>query len=328
MWEWFTGTLPTRAANPDNFHKMIVMQRLTENDLCGRIEEITKKDPRAEHYEVLRLPMRFEVDRKCTTMVGGDRRTTDGELLWPERFSEESVARIESALRAVGGEQNVGGQMQQSPQGSTGNQFKKEWIQHWGVPGSKYTTLPPAIESFYMSSWDCTFRGSNEGKGKVDYVVGQIWQIWRNQYAFLLDQYRGQWSFTETIDAFEASCKKWPKAWRKLVENKANGPAVCNVLSARIPGIELVNPQGGKEVRANAVEPVFRALAVFLPPLDTKNDEGEIWVPDYIREILTFPGARNDDQVDCTTQALLEIATTYTAEQTALLTDAFRNFRL
>jgi hypothetical protein len=55
---------------------------------------------------------------------------------------------------------------------------------------------------------------------------------------------------------------KWPKAHRKLVEDKANGTAVIETLRHEISGIIAVEPEGGKEARAHAVsddeEPIFR----------------------------------------------------------------------
>jgi phage terminase large subunit-like protein len=39
---------------------------------------------------------------------------------------------------------------------------------------------------------------------------------------------------------------KWPGAVAKLIEDKANGSAVIQMLAREIPGLLPVNPQGGK----------------------------------------------------------------------------------
>lgn len=57
-------------------------------------------------------------------------------------------------------------------------------------------------------------------------------------------------SFTETLDAMRGLSSKWPQTTRKLVEDKANGTAVIDVLKKEIPGIIPVEPFGGKVVRA------------------------------------------------------------------------------
>jgi predicted phage terminase large subunit-like protein len=88
-----------------------------------------------------------------------------------------------------------------------------------------------------------------------------------------------------------------------MIEDKANGPAVANVLEDKIPGIVLVNPQGGKEARANAVEPVWETGNVWLPPPSEAP-----WVNDFKDRLEGFPSAKYDDEVDAMSQALLPFA--------------------
>ena len=45
----------------------------------------------------------------------------------------------------------------------------------------------------------------------------------------------------------------------EIVENKANGPAIVNLLSKEIPGMVEFNPKGGKDERAISVTPYFEA---------------------------------------------------------------------
>jgi phage terminase large subunit-like protein len=51
----------------------------------------------------------------------------------------------------------------------------------------------------------------------------------------------------------------------KLVEDKANGPAVISMLGRTVPGIVPEEPHGGKEARAAAVSPLVEAGNVWLP---------------------------------------------------------------
>jgi predicted phage terminase large subunit-like protein len=85
-----------------------------------------------------------------------------------------------------------------------------------------------------------------------------------------------------------------------LIEDKANGSAVIQMLSNEIPGILPVNPEGGKIARAAAVSPLIEAGNVYLPhPLYAP------WVTEFIEECAAFPNGAHDDQVDAMTQALL-----------------------
>jgi predicted phage terminase large subunit-like protein len=129
-------------------------------------------------------------------------------------------------------------------------------------------------------------------------VTGGVWGK-KGADKFLLDQVRGRWSFTETLQAFRLFVAKWPQASAKLVEDKANGPAIIDTLRREISGIIAVEPDGSKEARAAAVSPQVESGNVFLPAPFTSP-----WVQGYVEEHAAFPNGANDDQVDQTTQAL------------------------
>jgi predicted phage terminase large subunit-like protein len=102
------------------------------------------------------------------------------------------------------------------------------------------------------------------------------------------------------MEAIRALSAKWPLARNKLVEDKANGSAVIQMLRHEIGGMIAVEPGGGKIVRANAASPQIESGNVYLPhPLRAH------WVEDFIEECAAFPQGRYDDQVDAMSQALL-----------------------
>jgi predicted phage terminase large subunit-like protein len=150
-----------------------------------------------------------------------------------------------------------------------------------------------------LSSWDCAFKGTDDS----DFVVGQVWgRLGADKY--LLDQVRGRMNFPTTLVAFRDQAIKWPAARLKLVEDKANGPAVIDTLKHEISGIIAVNPEGGKEARANAVAPQVEAGNIYLPTRAIAP-----WIDGFVEEHAVFPNGLNDDQVDGTTQALLRFST-------------------
>jgi predicted phage terminase large subunit-like protein len=140
-----------------------------------------------------------------------------------------------------------------------------------------------------------TFKDNKGG----DYVAGGVWAR-RGAQVFLLDQVHKHLSFTDTVTAFLALCAKWPQAARKLVEDSANGTAVIDSLTEKIPGIVPVQPRGTKYARANAVAPFVEAGNVHLPSREVALFD----VDGYIDECAGFPNAAHDDQVDQTSQAL------------------------
>ncbi len=98
-----------------------------------------------------------------------------------------------------------------------------------------------------------------------------------------------------------------------LHSNEANGPAIIQSLSKAIPGIIAVNPEGGKESRANAVAPFFAAGNVYHPDATSAS-----WISDHESELLRFPFGSYDDSVDCCTQALTYLHAKKSGYQAAL----------
>jgi predicted phage terminase large subunit-like protein len=227
--------------------------------------------------------------------------------LWPERFGP---AEIESLKRTLGS-YAAAGQLQQRPSPAGGGIFKRHWFRYFQPRGMN---LPPvvvslpdgtqvsiaAIEAPYkvaeqIQSWDCSFKDLQTS----GYVVGQVWA--RAGSAYLLgDQVRARMDCPATVKAVRQLSDKWPGTIAKLIEDKANGSAVIQMLSHEIPGLLPVNPEGGKIARAAAVSPLIEAGNVYLPhPLYAP------WVNDFIEECAAFPNGAHDDQVDAMTQALL-----------------------
>jgi predicted phage terminase large subunit-like protein len=154
----------------------------------------------------------------------------------------------------------------------------------------------PLPEEFdcQIQSWDLAFKD----KATSDYVVGQLWAA-KGADRFLLDQRRERMDMPQTKEAIRRMSEKWPQAGAKLVEDKANGPAVIQELQHEIAGLIEVTPEGGKTARANAAAPQVESGNIYLP-----HPALYPWVEEFIAEATTFPNGRNDDQVDAMTQAL------------------------
>ena len=123
--------LPTRVRNPHG-SIVVIMQRLHEKDFAGSFRE----DPETTH---LCLPMEFEREHPYRTFpktlpsgreLPGDWREEEGELLFPELFSQRRV----DALKVPLGDYGTAGQLQQRPAPRTGGMFQEEWLQQRKSP--------------------------------------------------------------------------------------------------------------------------------------------------------------------------------------------------
>lgn len=183
-------------------------------------------------------------------------------------------------------------QMLQNPISDGGNIFRREWVKFY-LPHE----LPDRFDR-WVQSWDMAFKGNEDS----DFVVGQVWAS-KQANIFLLDQVRDRMSFTATKKAVLELSRKWPKTYQKLVEDKANGPAVMDALQDTVSGLKPVEPYGNKVARAHAVTPIWESGNVYLP-----HPSVAPWIEEFLMELIHFPIVANDDQVDAMTQALNEMA--------------------
>jgi predicted phage terminase large subunit-like protein len=206
----------------------------------------------------------------------------EGQALWPEFGYNKEWA--ENKIIEVGGK-TWASLFQQRPSPESGDIFKREWI--------KFYKAPPQFEEMAISV-DASFK---DKKGS-DFCVMQTWGK-KGANVYLVDQIRDRMAFPATVASIRSMAAKWPKAHAKLVEDKANGTAVIDYLKNEISGMIPVEPMGGKEVRAAAISPQWEAGNVYLPHPSICP-----WINDFIEELIQFPNAKHDDQVDCMSQML------------------------
>ena len=283
-YNWYINDFYTRRLNNDA-RILITLTRWHQEDLAGKLLENAANNPELDPWTVLRLPMVAENENNP------DDPRACGEVLWPERFGDASEVE---KIKIEAGSYVWSSMYQQSPTVSGGNVFNRGWFDedHW-------YPLNPLEQALNMQeiimSWDCTFK---EGDDK-DYVVGQVWGR-KGADKFLLDQVRGQWSINTTLSEMKRLSAKWPQASRKMIEDRANGPAVISLLKHEISGIVPVSPgQDSKLTRALAAAPEIEAGNVYLP-----RPKYAPWLHDLVSELCDFPSGKHDDQVDALTYAL------------------------
>lgn len=256
---------------------LLTMTRWHVDDLAGRLfHNMTLGE--GDRWRVISFPAIANRDEEFRV---------EGEALHPERWTLDHLNRIRAAL----GSFQWSALYQQSPIADGGNIFRNEWIRFY-FPNE----LPDRFDQV-VQSWDMAFKESTDS----DFVVGQVWGR-KGAKFFLLDQVRNRMTFTDTLRAVKGLSEKWPKASVKLVEDKANGPAVMDALKDVVFGFRPVEPYGNKVARAHAVTAPWESGNVYIP-----HKTIALWVEGYVSELTGFPSEAHDDQVDATTQALNEL---------------------
>ncbi len=269
LWNWYVSTFYTRLEKDAKI--LVTLTRWHEDDLAGRLLEAMDTEGDADQWTILNFPAVSE---------GDEEERQPGEALWPGKYPESELKKIKANL----GSYEWTAMYQQQPSSPEGMLLKREWWKYYSQRPDKFDDI--------IQSWDCTFKDTDG----TDYVVGQVWgRIGAEKY--LLDQVRARMDLPRTMQAIRNLTSKWPDARAKFIEDKANGPAVIQMLKKEVSGLIPVNPEGGKMVRAQAVSPDIEAGNVHLPNLAP-------WVNDFVEECAAFPNGKHDDQVDAMTQAL------------------------
>jgi len=162
----------------------------------------------------------------------------------------------------------------------------------------KAIELPNRFE-LTIQSWDMAFKDTKNS----DFVVGQVHAA-HGADRYLLDQIRERLDLPGTLLAVRRLSAQCPEAHLKLVEDKANGPAVIQSLKHEIGGLVEVNPEGGKVSRAAGASPQLESGNWYLPHPRLKS-----WVEGFIAECAAFPAGANDDQVDAWSQGAKRLLT-------------------
>lgn len=274
----FTETLPTRV-NSDKSAIVVIMQRLNQKDVSGVILDMGLP------YVHLCIPMRYESSRKCRTSIGWeDPRTVDGELMFPERFSEKQVAELEAILGTYG----AVGQLQQRPAPRGGGILKIDWLKYW--------TVLPQLDFRFITADTAQKTGEQN-----DYSVFECFGRSSTGQAVLIDRIRGKWESPELLMQARAFWLKHLGEKRGIlrgmyVEDKVSGTGLIQTLRREGIPVNPIQRNSGKI----GVDKISRAYdaAPFIESGNLLLPQDAPWLSDFLVEYESFPTGANDDQLD------------------------------
>ena len=276
--DWYTTTLSSRLNDKKTGAIILVMQRLHEDDLAGQLL-------RKNGWHHLDLPAIAENDQDIPVGPGVVHRRRKGEVLHPAR---ESLALLEEIRREMGS-LTFSAQYQQRPVPLEGNLIKRDWIKWYETPPNR------SIGAQIVQSWDVA---STTGDTR-DWSVCTTWMKVKRHY-YLLDVWRGRLEFPQLRHKLISLAREHAPT-RILIEQAGAGLHLIQELRANpVPGVPLpigIKPIGDKLVRMEAQCARFEAGQVFLP-------KEAPWLSEFLHEILAFPNARHDDQIDSVSQFL------------------------
>ena len=300
MIEWLTRTWPTRINRGTPYAgEVLIQQRLAERDATG----LYLKQGNCVH---LKIPLEYE-GRSISTPLFTDPRTQEREIISEELYPRKDTEDLKRTL----GPYATAGQLQQSPAPHQGGIIQRAWIRHHSVDSEgrlaldKFSVDPMGCIRF--CTVDPAVKEAEVDKPDPDWTVIASWTALKVNdlvYLLLLDLVRRRMEGPDIVPQIKAMHDHWKFS---LIGVETFGFQLSIFQEARRKGLPVREMSNAKDALYRIDrDKVARAFAA--TPLMA---DGRFWVPtyapwlgDYIGELMQFPKAAHDDQVDVTSAAV------------------------
>ena len=289
--EWYPAGLRTRIM--PNGSILIINTRYHYDDLCGWLlkQEQNAGDYDIIPWDVVKIPAWLDEDAAelLELPVGGS--------YFPEWKPDEVLRVDEHEIKASNGSRYWNSLYMQDPTPEEGGLIKKRWLQMWK------DEEPPSCD-FVIQTYDTAFST----RTTADYSVIQTWGIFylydqdeqgyesAAPHLILLGNIKGRFEYPE-LRKLAQRLYSDNKPDVCMIEKKASGQSLIqDMRRAGLPVMEYT-PDRDKVSRVYAASPIIEAGRVWIP-------SNKKWSEDLIEELIRFPNAAHDDQVDAMTMAI------------------------
>lgn len=281
--DYFNETLTSRKNN-QNTPIIIIAQRLAIDDLVG----VLKKN--SNDFKVLEIPA-----------------LVNNESIWPERFSTESLLKIQREQPYF-----FSAQYMQNPILAGGNVIRVD----------KFRTYKELPDNILYTKVFCDFAMT--AKTSSDYSVFLLCGFTQDKKMYVIDMWRNKW---EVPDLTKFALTLW-KSFRNAtnlsypvprcmcIEQKASGIGVLQEFKKQGIYVEPLYPTAkgadGKEFVADK----FQRVCDVLPEIEVGNvyipdkSLNKVWLDDFLKELREFTADgthAHDDITDCTVYSIKEL---------------------
>jgi predicted phage terminase large subunit-like protein len=288
LWEWWQNVwLPRREPGAK---LLLIMSRWHVDDIVGRLLA-TETGMRVRR---LRMPAVAEVD----DMLG--RRP--GDALCPARYDEAALDRI----RIDVGPSAWASLYQQRPVAAGGGMFRRDrfgtWTHTAGTDGEGFyrlgETLVDERETWRFATMDPAFTRSK----RSDFTAMAVWAVAPTDphSLILLDLRRVRVEHADHAPMVTEMWERWRPAWVGIERQMATLSLFDDVQRHGVV-VRWLTPDRNKIARAETAVAVCDAGRVYLPAHAP-------WLGEFLDEVVNFPVAAHDDQVDVLSYACIELA--------------------
>jgi len=210
---------------------------------------------------------------------------TDGELAWPERFTEKEVSK----QRRIIGDVEFARMYLLDLESTKGVHLKREWLHDY--PAHKIDPGWPVMIGVDYASTADAHSGSNR-----DYFAAAVGRVLPGSSGVVVvDGIRAKLSQGEAEMSVKQLAERYPTTQIIGIEAVGKGEEFYNLLlrSSRLPVIPMHTGKKSKGVRfEKGMAPLFQFGRVFISEID--ND----FLHAFREEWVKWPGAEHDDTLD------------------------------
>jgi predicted phage terminase large subunit-like protein len=267
--EIYTDTLYSRLNNPGIGLRIILQQRVAQNDICGYL-----MDTNPNKYTHICLPVRISTNvspLECLMYYHNG-------LLWGERFSEKVIQDFQSTL----GSRAFAGQLMQMPLSEEGGILKRTWIKK--ITHDEFNKLIGSNKPEWHAFVDTAY-----GSKQVNDASAIVIACKHDNKMYITQVYNLREEFPTLIKTLKSVLKQY-NLRIIYIENKASGLSIMQQL--RNDGFNVAELKPGdrdKVTRANAISPIVEGGRVSI--IDGN------WNEMFLSQVASFPYSK-DDMVD------------------------------
>jgi predicted phage terminase large subunit-like protein len=174
----------------------------------------------------------------------------------------------------------------QRPIAPGGNIIKRKWLREY--EGS----IPSEPRDRTIISWDIALSEAEKG----DYSAGVV-LLHRDETYSVLEVVRGRFPFATLKLKIMALKQRYGKSTLLIEDSPISKGLIQSLITEHRLNVVAYKPDTDKQARLIAQSDLFEGGSVLLPAKAA-------WREEFIAELLAFPAAPNDDQVDALTQGL------------------------
>lgn len=305
------STLWSRINRAGRSGRVIIMQRLSDDDLVGHI--MSKPNHK---YVCLIMPNEFDPKNRCVTPIFQDPRTEEGELLCPQIMSAEDTEDAKLSLGVV----DYIAQYQHNPVPLGGDRFQSRYFQYWSTTVTNYIiqlnhrhadgSISKEFHRIDRLPRLITCDVAADEKKRSDFTCLGLWAITDKHDLILLHRMLIKEDKTGIISAMRSlyDMQQWgrvPPMYIAIEDNGLGLPIAQNAQNSGLP-IKKVHMHKDLLVMSATASVRIQGGQIFFPDYDVAP-----WMHEFVKELLSFPRGAHDDQV-----SMLSLAANDVFEQT------------